>query len=67
MDLQKLKAYAQKSDFLCPLYFVVIYEVECEYLNWFDGRSIRNWAAGRVTELDAGMIDGKMQYEIHAY
>lgn len=66
-DLQKLKVYAQKSDIQCPLYFVVIYEVECDYLNWFDGRRTRNWAAGRVTELDAGWIDGKMQYEIHSY
>ena len=66
-DLQKLKVYVQKSDLQCPLYFVVIYEVECEYLNWFDGRRTKNWAAGKVTELDAGWIDGKMQYEIYSY
>lgn len=45
MDLQKLKVYVQKSDLKCPLYFVVIYEVDCEYLHWFDGRRTRNWAA----------------------
>lgn len=66
-DLRKLKYYVQKSNMQCPLYFAVIYEVSCENLNWLDGRSTGNWAAGRVTELDAGMINGKMQYEIHSY
>lgn len=66
-DLQKLKEYVHKSNLQCPLYFAIIYEEECEYLHWFDGRSTGNWAAGRVTELDAGKINGKMQYEIHPY
>ena len=66
-DLQKLKDYVQKSKLKCPLYFVVIYEVECEWLHWLDGRSTKKWAANRVTELDAGWIDGQMQYEVHSY
>lgn len=66
-DLQKLKEYVQKSKVQCQLYFVVIYEVECEWLHWFDRRSTNNWAAGRVTELDAGWIDGNMEFEVHSY
>jgi len=66
-DIKKLKDYVQKSNLQCPLYFAVIYEVECEWLHWLDGRSTRNWAAGRVTELDAGWIDGEMTYEVHSY
>lgn len=66
-DLQKLKAYVQKSKLQCQLYFAVIYEVECEWLHWMDGRSTNNWAAGRVTELDAGWIDGNIEFEVHSY
>ena len=66
-DLQKLKGYVQKSKVQCQLYFAVIYEVECEWLHWFDKRSTNNWAAGRVTELDAGMINGNMEFEVHSY
>jgi hypothetical protein len=66
-DISKLKEYAQKSRLQCPLYFAVIYEVECSWLNWMDKRSTNNWAAGRVTELDAGWIDGIMNYEVHSY
>lgn len=66
-DLQKLKEYVQKSKVQCQLYFAVIYEVECEWLHWFDKRSTNNWAAGRVTELDAGMINGNMEFEVHSY
>lgn len=66
-DLQKLKEYVQKSKVQCQLYFGVIYEVECEWLHWFDKRSTNNWAAGRVTELDAGMINGNMEFEVHSY
>lgn len=66
-DVWKLKEYVQKSKIECQLYFAVIYEVECCWLHWLDGRSANNWAAGRVTELDAGWIDGKMKYEIHSY
>lgn len=66
-DLQKLKEYVQKSKVQCQLYFAVIYEVECEWLHWFDKRSTNNWAAGRVTELDAGMINENMEFEVHSY
>ena len=66
-DLKKLKEYVQKSKLQCPLYFAVIYEVECEWLHWLDKRSTNNWAANRVTELDAGWMEGKMQFEVHSY
>ena len=66
-DLKKLKGYVQKSKLQCQLYFAVIYEIECEWLHWLDKRSTNNWAANRVTELDAGYIDGVMQYEVHSY
>lgn len=66
-DVWKLKDYVQKSNLQCPLYFAVIYEVECSWLSWLDGRSTNNWAAGRVTELDAGLIDGRMKFEVNSY
>lgn len=66
-DIRKMKEYVQKSKVPGRLYFVVIYEVECAWLHWLDGRSSNNWAAGRVTELDAGWINQKMKYEIHSY
>ncbi len=66
-DLRKLKYYVQKSKLNCPLYFAVIYEVECYWLYWMDRRSTKNWAAGRVTELDAGQIEGTMKFEVHSY
>ena len=66
-DVWKLKEYVQSSKLQCPLYFAVIYEVECSRLSWLDGRSTNHWAAGRVTELDAGWIGGKMEFEINTY
>lgn len=66
-DLRKLKEYVWKSRMQCPLYFVVIYEVECDWLHWLDGRSTKKWAFDRVTELDAGWINGCMRYEVHSY
>jgi hypothetical protein len=49
------------------LYFAIIYEVDCKWLYWFDKRSTNNWAMGRVTELDAGWLDGKFVFEVHEY
>lgn len=66
-DVWKLKDYVQKSKLECPMYFAVIYEVECSRLSWLDGRSSNNWAAGKITELDAGWIDGRMEFEINSY
>lgn len=66
-DIKKLKEYAGYPTLICPLYFAVIYEVDCEWLYWFDKRSTNNWASGRVTELDAGWLNGKMEFEIHSY
>jgi hypothetical protein len=66
-DLKKLKEYASYKPLQCPLYFAIIYEVPCEWLHWFDKRSTNNWAMGRVTELDAGWLDGKFVFEVHEY
>lgn len=66
-DIKKLKEYAGYQTLICPLYFAIIYEVDCEWLHWFDKRSTNNWAAGRVTELDAGWINGNMEFEVHSY
>lgn len=66
-DVRKLREYVQKSRLQCRLYFAVIYEVECESLSWLNGKQTRNWAAGRVTELDAGWRNGVMEYEVHSY
>lgn len=66
-DVWKLKDYVKKSKIQSNLYFAVIYEVECSWLNWLDNRSTNNWAKGRITELNAGWINGKMQYEVHTY
>lgn len=65
-DIQKMKNYIQ-SGIQCQYYFAVIYETECEYLNWLDKRSTNHWAANNVTELDAGYLDGKMIFEVHSY
>ena len=64
-DISKIKKYLQNIK--CQYYFAVIYEVECSVLNWMDKRSSNNWASGFVTELNAGYIDGEMQFEIHPY
>ena len=68
-DLRKFKRYFQEGNLDCQFYFGVIYEVECSTLNWVDGRSVApgTWGHGRVTELDAGYIDGKMSFEVHSY
>jgi hypothetical protein len=36
-------------------------------LHWFDKRSTNNWAKGRVTELDAGVIGEDIVFEINEY
>jgi len=64
-DVWKIKDYIQKGKLLCQYYFAVIYETECYALNWLDKRN--TWAKGYVTELDAGLLDGEMWFEVHAY
>ena len=66
-DIIKLKRYVQNSDLQCQFYLAVIYETECWALNWLDKRQTNNWASNRVTELDAGYIDGNMVFEINSY
>lgn len=66
-DVWKLKNYIQSGKMLCQYYFGVIYESECTSLNWIDKRSSNNWAKGYVTELDAGIIDGQMWFEVNSY
>lgn len=66
-DLQKLKRYAKQMDGNCQFYFGVIYETECECLNWFDRRSTEHWADGCVTELNAGYLNSVMTFEVNSY
>ena len=68
-DLRKFKHYLQEGNVDCQFYFGVIYEEECSTLTWIDRRSIApgKWGAGRVTELDAGLINGTMIFEVNSY
>lgn len=66
-DVKKLKHYVQNSALQCQFYLAVIYETECWALNWLDKRQTNNWAANRVTELDAGFINGEMKFEVNSY
>ena len=66
-DLQKIKRYAKQMDKNCQFYFGVIYETECAWLRWYDRRSTEHWASGRVTELNAGYLDGIMTFEVNSY
>lgn len=45
----------------------MIYETECVRLSWLDRRSTERWAKGRVTELNAGYLDGVMTFEVNSY
>lgn len=66
-DKPKLKEYVSKLPYECQYYFGVIYETDCEWLHWFDGRSTNNWASGRLTELNAGYLDEEMCFEVNSY
>lgn len=66
-DIQKMKEYRQKMKLDCQCYFAVIYEEECEYLNWIDKRTSNRWGKGCLTELNAGYIDGEMKFEVNSY
>lgn len=66
-DIQKVKNYIQSGKYLCQYYFVVIYETDCDYLNWLDKRSANKWAKGYVTELNAGRLNGRLFFEVNSY
>lgn len=66
-DIQKFKNYIQSGKLSCQFYFAVIYETECSCLNWLDKRSTNNWAAGHLTELNAGCINEDMIFEVNSY
>ena len=65
-DVEKIKDYL---DFGMGgrCYFACIYENEVDDLRWFDETQISTWAKGRVTELDAWLIDDFMTFEINEY
>ena len=68
-DIQKFKIYLQEAG-VCnaQFYFSVIYLEECDYLQWItDKRTTNNWANGRVTELDAGYLNGKIEFEVNSF
>lgn len=67
-DLTKFREYFREGGLSeCQFYFAVIYENERMRTNWLDGRSINNWADGRVTELDACYQDGEIVFEVNSY
>lgn len=67
-DLWKFKNYMNYEGLKsCQFYFASIYESEWPRLNWLDARSTNHWAKGRVTELNAGLINDEMVFEIHSY
>lgn len=67
-DIWKFKDYMTEAGLTdCQFYFTTIYESPCKWLQWMDARTTNNWAFGRVTELDAGLIDGEMVFEVHSY
>lgn len=66
-DLTKFKEYKQKANIDCQYYFAVIYETECSRLNWMDKRRSNAWAAGCVTELNAGFVDEQIRFKVHPY
>lgn len=66
-DISKIKDYIQNGKLKCQFYFAVIYEVEREALNWLDNEDAGDWAAGCVTELNAGYIEDEMKFEVNSY
>ena len=66
-DKAKLKKNVEELSYECQYYFGVIYETECIALQWFDGRSTKNWANGCLTELNAGYLDDEMYFEVNSY
>lgn len=67
-DLWKFKDYLNVAGLTdCQFYFTAIYESEREWLNWLDARSTNNWAKGRVTELNSGLINDEVLFEVHSY
>lgn len=66
-DIEKIKDYIKIGKLKSQFYFCVIYEVECERLNWMNKKATNNWANGNVTELNAGYINDSMKFEVHSY
>ncbi len=66
-DVHKIKDYIQIGSLNCQFYLAVIYETECWAINWLDKRQTNNWASKRVTELDAGYINGEMVFKVNSY
>jgi len=66
-DVPKLKSYVQKMSSPCQFYFAVIFEAECTDLRWFTKKQTNNWASGRVTELNAGYLGEKLEFQVHGY
>lgn len=66
-DKEKIRKYASKLKYNCQFYWGVLYEAECTWLHWFDKRSTNTWGKGRLTELNAGFLDGRMTFEVNSY
>lgn len=66
-DIWKLKDYVKNLPYAPQYYFGVIYETECYWLHWADKRTSDNWGRGCLTELNAGLLDGRMYFEVNSY
>lgn len=67
-DLKKFHDYMDIPQLnRCQFYFATIYESERNHLNWLDIKSRTNWAKGKVTELDAAIIDDEMIFGVFSY
>lgn len=63
-DIYKMRNLLKNAGLDCHYFFTIIYENECDELYFMDKRSSNNWAKGRVTELNAGLIGDEMIFEV---
>lgn len=66
-DVDKIRIYVKEMNKDCHYYFACINEVEMDSLKWFSEQDVNSWAKNKVTELDAGYVDGYMEFEVNSY
>ena len=69
-DFEKMRIYQRKNRCLdehCQFYVAAITPGEFSRPAWLDKRQTNHWAKGWVTELNAHMPNGKMQFDIISY
>ena len=62
-DIEKMKTYIKDVSPDSKCYLAVLYEDDCAKLTWMNKCATNNWANGKVTELNAGYLDGKLVFE----